>query len=122
MPTILIVDDSRFQHVFIRNALASEGYSLLFASNGKEALAALDDSRVDCVVADLIMPEMRGVTLLETLQKREADVPVVILTADIQDHVRKQCLDLGAREVLHKPVAEEDLRRTLAEVLAGPPR
>ncbi len=120
MPTILIVDDSRFQHAFLRNALASDGYQLLFASNGKEALAALDESHVDCVVADLIMPEMRGVTMLETLRQRKADVPVVILTADIQQHVRQQCLDLGAREVLHKPVAEEDLRRTLAEVLAGP--
>ncbi len=120
MPTILIVDDSRFQHAFIRKALASEDYSLLFASNGKEALDTLDDSHVDCVVADLIMPEMRGVTLLETLRQREVAVPIVILTADIQQHVRQQCLDLGAREVLHKPVAEEDLRRTLAEILAEP--
>ena len=118
MATILIVDDSKFQHTFIRNALAPTGYSLLFATNGKEALETLAAHEVDCIVADLIMPEMRGTTFLETLRQRGSTVPAVILTADIQEHVRQQCPDLGARAVLHKPIQEEPLRRTVAEVLA----
>lgn len=121
MPTILIVDDSRFQHSVLRAILAPAGYSLHFASNGKEALERLNDDQtgedIDGVLIDLIMPEMRGTDLLEILRQRGNTVPVVVLTADIQEHVQRECLALGARAVLHKPVRADLLRQTLAEAL-----
>lgn len=117
MPTILIVDDSRFQHSVLRQILSPAGYSLLFAADGKQALEYLSTDEVDCVLADLIMPEMRGATLLETLRDQGSRVPVVVLTADIQEHVRQECLELGARAVLHKPANPDLLLRTLYEIL-----
>lgn len=118
MPTILIVDDSRFQHSVLRQILAPAGYSLLFATNGKEALDLLASHQVDLILADLIMPEMRGKTLLELLRDRDSEVPVVVLTADIQDHVAAECLDLGARKVVHKPVKSDVLLASIADALA----
>jgi CheY-like chemotaxis protein len=117
LPTILIVDDSAFQQTFVKNVLAPQGYELLAASNGLEALDLLEEREVDCVIADLIMPKMRGMKLLEVLGEKNFQVPVIILTADIQEHIREQCLALGARAVLHKPVRPQVLCQTVAEVL-----
>lgn len=132
MPTILIVDDSRFQHSVLRAILAPAGYTLRFATNGREALEQLSEGQTDgaanvtgvaevtdAVLIDLIMPEMKGTELLKILQQQGHTVPVVVLTADIQDHVRLECLTLGARAVLHKPVLPDELRQTLANVLEG---
>jgi CheY-like chemotaxis protein len=113
----LIVDDSRFQHSVLRQILAPAGYELLFASNGKEALELLAGHDADLILADLIMPEMRGTTLLELLRDRGLDIPVVVLTADIQEHVAALCLELGARKVVHKPVKADALLRSIADVL-----
>ncbi len=122
MPTILIVDDSSFQHQFLKSALDGQGYEILAANDGFEALERLAVQDVDCIVADLIMPRMRGMDLLKALREKGSQTPVVILTADIQEHVREACLRLGARIVLHKPVKPELLRRTLADVLGQEPR
>lgn len=118
MATILIVDDSRFQHTMLRQILEPAGYSLHFAGNGQQALEMLDRYPIDGVIADLIMPEMRGTTLLEKIQARAQSLPVVILTADIQEHVRSECLALGAKRVLHKPVRSGELLEALSDIFA----
>ncbi len=119
MATVLIVDDSGFQRTFLRKALVEDGHRVLEAVNGKQALEVAAADRPDCILTDLIMPDMRGLALLETLQQGDSDIPVVVLTADIQERVEAECLELGAARVLHKPVKPERLRQAIAEVLAG---
>ncbi len=118
MTTVLIVDDSGFQRSFLRKALVEDGYRVLEAANGKQALEVAAAERPDCILTDLIMPDMRGLALLETLQQAGSEIPVVVLTADIQERVEAQCLELGAARVLHKPVKPARLKDTLAEVLS----
>ena len=65
------------------------------------------------------MPDMRGRALLETLRDRGSEIPIVVLTADIQEPVEAECLELGAARVLHKPIRPEALTGALAEVLAA---
>lgn len=119
MATILIVDDSSFQRSFLRKALTADGHDVLEARDGAEGLRLVEQHRPDCILADLIMPETRGMTLLETLKEQGEAPPVLVITADIQESVRQQCLELGAREVLHKPVDPDELRRQVAEMLNG---
>ncbi len=119
MATVLIVDDSGFQRSFISKALKEGGYRVAEAGNGKQALEVVEAERPDCILTDLIMPDMRGLALLETLQQAGSEIPVVVLTADIQERVEAQCLELGAVRVLHKPVKPERLKETIAEVLGG---
>ncbi len=121
MPTILIVDDSAFQRSFLNKALVEGGYAVLEAANGEQALEIAAADRPDAVLTDLIMPDVRGMTLIETLERRGMGIPIVVLTADIQEQVAARCLELGAARVLHKPVQPAELRETLAEVLAGAP-
>ncbi len=118
MPTILIVDDSGFQRAFLRKALAEGGYEIIEAGDGSEALEIVERRRLDGILTDLIMPDLRGLALLEALRERGSEVPVVVLTADIQKRVEEQCLALGAARVLHKPIQPELLRSTLDAVLA----
>ncbi len=119
MATILIVDDSGFQRTFLSKKLGEGGYRVLEAVNGTEALERAAADRPDCILTDLIMPDMRGLELLETLQQRGSTIPVVVLTADIQERVEARCLELGAARVLHKPVKPDRLRAAIAEALAG---
>ena len=121
MPTILIVDDSAFQRAFLNRTLSAAGFSVLEANNGGEALERAAAGNPDLILTDLIMPDMRGRALLETLQNRGSKIPIVVLTADIQEPVEAECLDLGAARVLHKPIKPEILTRTVASVLAGLP-
>ncbi len=122
MPTILIVDDSGFQRTFLSKALVAGGYRVLEAANGSQALEIVEDDRLDCILTDLIMPDMRGMALLETLQERGSQIPVVVLTADIQERVEAECLALGAALVLHKPVKPARLREAIGEVLSDEAR
>ena len=119
MATILIVDDSGFQRAFLRKALEEGGFDVLEAAGADRALEIAAADQPDCILTDLIMPEIRGLILLETLQQRDSEIPVVVLTADIQEGVAARCLELGAARVLHKPVKPARLRETLAEVLSG---
>ena len=118
MATILIVDDSGFQRTFLSKALAEGGHRVLEAVDGNKALEVAAAERPDCILTDLIMPDMRGLALLEALRESESEIPVMVLTADIQEGVEAQCLELGAARVLHKPIKPARLRTTVAEVLA----
>jgi len=120
MATILIVDDSKFQRAFLKKALATDGHHFLEAENGQEGLRAARREQPDCILADLIMPGTRGLSLLEGIRESGSPVPVIVVTADIQHQVREQCLALGARAVLHKPVDPETLRQTVTEILGTP--
>ncbi len=119
MATILIVDDSGFQRAFLSKALVEDGHGVLEAANGARALEVAAAEQPDCILTDLIMPDMRGLVVLETLQQQGSEIPVVVLTADIQEEVEARCLELGAARVLHKPIKPERLRETIAAVLAG---
>ena len=118
MATILIVDDSTFQRRFLRKALTEAGHGVLEAGDGEQALAVNAAERPDCILTDLIMPDMRGLALLEALRDQGSETPTIVLTADIQEEVEKQCLELGAARVLHKPVKPKVLASAVAEVLA----
>jgi CheY-like chemotaxis protein len=119
MATILIVDDSGFQRAFLSKALVRGGYRVLEATGGDQALEVVAADRPDCVVTDLIMPDMRGLVLLETLRRRHSEIPVVVVTADIQEEVAARCRQLGAAQVLHKPVKPDRLRQAIADVLSA---
>ncbi|MEM7349396.1 MAG: response regulator [Acidobacteriota bacterium] len=119
MPTILIVDDSAFQRKFLRKTLEAAGYRIVEAANGSEALDVAAAEQPDAILTDLIMPDLRGLALLETLEERGSEIPIVVLTADIQEPVEARCLELGAAKVLHKPAKPDVLDTTFKALLAG---
>jgi len=119
MPKILIIDDSNFQRKVISALLEGEGYSVLIAENGNSGFNMAQKESPDLVVCDLLMPELDGYGFLKKIRENNLNIPVVVLTSDIQKTTRKVCLDLGANAVLNKPVTRENLIPALEEALGS---
>ncbi len=120
MALILIVDDAAFTRRMIRKALVAEGHETLEAANGQEGLDMIASHAPDCILIDLLMPVMDGFAVLEALGNRQSTIPVIVISADIQENVRQRCLDLGAADFINKPPKEEELSKTVQQVLGHP--
>jgi len=118
MATILIIDDSTYMRSKIRNALKASGYKFLEAESGSKALQMIQEHLPDCIILDLIMPEIDGLKILKSLHDKQLETPVIVVTADIQESVREQCLQFGAKAFVNKPPKDDDLRGIVKGVLA----
>ena len=103
--TVLVSDDEPEVVDLVTIVLESEGYKVLSAANGKEALAQIKAHRPDLVLLDMRMPEMTGLTVLENLQSSPdlASIPVVMLSVVVTDPDIQMALDWGAIAYLSKP-------------------
>lgn len=82
MKTILIVDDEENIRTLYKEELKDEGYHVILASNGYEALEVLNTQKPDAIILDIKMPGMDGVNLLKLIKERqEDDIPVIICSA-----------------------------------------
>jgi len=119
MPRILVVDDSLFARLNICGMLEEAGHETLHATNGREGLEKILTEKPDCVFTDLLMPEMDGVELLAALQERKVNLPVIVLSADIQESKRQKCLSLGSRGFISKPPVKEALLEAIEKALGA---
>lgn len=119
MAKVLVIDDSSFQRRWIVRALHSLGHETIEAENGYDGLEMLRSDPPDCVTVDLNMPEMDGITFLGNLQSDESPIPVIVVTANIQSEVKKQCQELGAAAFLNKPFKPDELVQAVQHCLDG---
>ncbi|MGC9526672.1 MAG: adenylate/guanylate cyclase domain-containing protein [Limnospira sp.] len=102
---VLIVDDNEVNRDLLVRRLERQGYDVLVASNGFEALELMRSTALDLVLLDIMMPQMNGYQVLETLKADPAlrYIPVIMISAvnDIESIVR--CIELGAEDYLSKP-------------------
>lgn len=107
--TILIAEDEQVLRESLAELLATEGYRVLQAPDGKAAHELVLAQPVDLVVSDIRMPEMDGMVLLQHLKELAPETPVIMLTAygTVQDAV--ECIRMGACDYLLKPVEFDDL-------------
>ena len=112
--TVLVVDDKETNRQVIVSNL-DEQYKCVEASNGQEALDLITDSPgiFDVVLLDLYMPVLDGREVLKSMHKARVteEIPFIVVTADDKIETWKNCLDMGAAEVLRKPVDGDILRR-----------
>ena len=112
--TVLVVDDEEMNRAIIAMNLAGK-YKCVEATNGQEALDLLSDSpgTFDIVLLDLIMPVLNGHEVLKRAHEAKLveEIPFIVVTADDEVETWKSCLDMGAAEVLAKPVNGDILRR-----------
>ncbi|MBE7553848.1 MAG: response regulator transcription factor [Anaerolineales bacterium] len=117
MTTILVADDDQKLLKMVRRTLIYEGFQVMTAENGREALAKLEVQTPDLVVLDWMMPELDGLELLHHLRGAGDEVPVLILTARDAVEDRVQGLDRGADDYLIKPFAPSELLARLRALL-----
>lgn len=110
-PRILVVDDNEVSRTVARATLQAQGYVVVLANGGPEALAAFDREAPDCVLLDVQMPGMDGVTVCEQIRARPGgvDTPVVFLTAQRDLDTFDRALRVGGNDFLAKPVRPAEL-------------
>jgi CheY-like chemotaxis protein len=116
---VLIVDDSPIDRRLAgRMVEQSAGLSVLYAGDGREALALLEQQTPALVLTDLQMPEMDGLELVKEVRSRYADVPVVLMTAHGSEEIAILALQAGAASYVPKRALARDLADTLKQVLS----
>jgi len=111
---ILIVDDKMSLRSLVKSYLTQEGFEVVEAENGKDALFVARREKPDLILLDLMMPEMGGHEFMR-LHEKESDAPIIILTARVEENDRVVGLELGADDYITKPFS---LREMVARIHA----
>ena len=114
--TILVVDDKANVRQLLDDYLTQQGFHIVTATNGREALYAARQENPDCILLDIMMPEMDGLQFLEHY-RREKTVPVIILTARDEESDTVVGLELGADDYVLKPFRVRELVARIRAVL-----
>jgi DNA-binding response OmpR family regulator len=107
--TILVVDDEPHIVMGLRDALEFEGFRVIAASKGREAIALARSEAPDAIVLDLMLPDVNGYAVCEELRRINAIVPIVMLTARSQEPDKIRGLDAGADDYVTKPFGVNEL-------------
>lgn len=113
---ILVVDDKRELRALLKTYLEGEGFQVITASNGREAIFIAREGKPDLIVLDLMMPEMGGYDFMRAYGK-EADTPTIILTAKLDESDKVLGLELGADDYVTKPFSMRELTARVRAVL-----
>ncbi|MGH6703754.1 MAG: ATP-binding response regulator, partial [Bradyrhizobium sp.] len=120
--TILLVEDEEGLRSLNARGLRSRGYTVIEASNGIEALEALEqkDGAIDLVVSDVVMPEMDGPTLLRAMRARNPDLKIIFVSGYAEDAFAKSLEENEKFDFLAKPFALSALVTKVKETMAPP--
>ena len=114
--TILVVDDAESLRTMVKSYLTQEGYRVVTAANGREALFVARQERPDLILLDLMMPELGGFEFISA-HNRDGDAPIIILTAKMEESDKVLGLELGADDYLTKPFSLRELTARIRAVL-----
>jgi len=115
---ILVVDDNLEMCKLIEKVLIKEGYEIIIASDGEEALDKIKNKKdIKLVIADIKMPKKDGVNLLKEIQEDYPTIKVVLMTAygDVEQYL--QMMDMGAYEYMPKPIKIDELVRVVKKAM-----
>jgi two-component system alkaline phosphatase synthesis response regulator PhoP len=113
---VLVVDDDAKTVELVKLYLNRDGYRVLTAYDGVEALRLVRESHPDLIVLDLMLPGIDGLAVCQTL-RAESDVPIIMLTAKTTDQDKLKGLDLGADDYVTKPFSPRELAARVRAVL-----
>jgi len=109
--TILVVDDEERLVSLLKAYLSNEGFRVVSAKNGRDALFQARNEKPDLILLDIMMPEMDGYEFIR-LHRKERETPIILLTAKIEESDKVAGLELGADDYLVKPFAFSELLLT----------
>ena len=115
-PRILLVDDEESLQKLLSYPLRSDGYEVVAAQDGQEALDRFDEGQFDLVVLDVMLPRVDGFDVCRKLRARSA-VPIIMLTAKAEEFDKVLGLELGADDYITKPFSMREFRSRVKAVL-----
>lgn len=114
--TILVVDDHANMRLLIEDYLSEQGYKVLTASDGNEALILSRRLRPDLILLDVMMPGLDGLSFMRTF-RQESNTPIILVTARIEETDKVVGLELGADDYVTKPFSMKELHARIRAVL-----
>lgn len=117
MASVLIVDDSPTERVFVAGILIAHGFSVRQAEDGRQALAAIEEERPLVILVDLLMPEMDGLELVERVRRCYPGIPIILITGKGDEAVALKALRAGASTYLPKRHLQQSLVETIETVV-----
>jgi DNA-binding response OmpR family regulator len=116
---ILIVDDNPDILTMLKDYLTQEGFSVVTAINGQKALHVAREEKPDCVILDMMMPEMGGADFIR-IYTNQSDTPILVLTAKVDETDKVLGLELGADDYMTKPFSLRELTARIRALLRRP--
>jgi DNA-binding response OmpR family regulator len=114
--TIMVVDDEERLVSLVKAYLKQEGFRVVTASNGQEALIVARHEKPDLIILDIMMPEMDGYEFMR-IHSKERETPTILLTAKVEDEDKVLGLELGADDYVTKPFNPRELTARVRAVL-----
>ena len=114
--TILVAEDDPVNMLLISEVLTKMGFSVIKATDGKQALDLLNSHQPAMILMDVNMPEMDGLEatrIIRGLPRPQGDIPIVALTAGAMKEDKERCLEVGMNSVITKPFRMEELEEAL---------
>jgi two-component system chemotaxis response regulator CheY len=115
MAKVLVVDDAAFMRMRIRKLLEDNGYQVVEAQNGREAIARYQEESPDLVLMDITMPEMDGLEALREIRKIDGLAKIVVCSALGQQSVVLEAIQSGAKDFVVKPYDPARLLKSVAK-------
>jgi len=116
-PRILVAEDDKHILTGLIDALESEGYQVIPAVDGKEAISLFETERFDLAILDIMMPGRSGFDVCKTIRATDQDVPIMMLTAKGEEIDKVVGLELGADDYVTKPFGVRELLARIAALL-----
>ncbi len=109
IPSILITDDDFGFRETLRGVFEPQGFATLVAGDGEEALHIVERQRVDLLLLDMHMPKLTGLETIRRVKQLHAQLPCILLSADLDETIRQQARLARAFSVLSKPVSTRNI-------------
>lgn len=116
MKKVLVVDDTKNIRMLLTTCLEIEGYEIITAANGYEALEIIQNTNIDIIFLDIKMPELSGTEVLRKIRSIGINTPVIIMTAFATVKNAIDCTRLGAVVYLQKPFTTEKIKSILKQI------
>ena len=122
--TILVVDDEMMMRNLLKKILSNDGFKVILAEDGEDALRILGNSKVDLIISDMKMPNLNGLELLRIVKDKYPRIGMVMMTGYGDAYSVKDALLLGADEYITKPFKGHEIslvvERTYWRILSTP--
>jgi two-component system, OmpR family, response regulator len=120
MKRVLVVDDTKNIRILLTKCLELDGYTVLTATDGQEALELFERDKFDLAFLDIKMPQLSGTEVLKKIREQKITTPVIIITAYATIKNAVECTHMGAVAYLQKPFTIEKVRSVLNELCIMP--
>lgn len=117
MTKVMIVDDSLFMRNHFAKLLSKNGYEIITAGDGEEAIQVYGEQKPDVVLMDITMPRKTGLQAIDEIRESDPLAKIIVVTALDQRSMAVRAIQIGAKDFLAKPVLSRQLLAALEKVL-----